>query len=266
MGIYAITGAPSGIGAAIGRQLKAQGHYVINISRRAAAEDAADVNISADLAMKAERGRVLEALYAAAPDGLDGFVSCSGVGPTQPADVIVSINYFAAREMTEGAYPLVEKKKGVILVVSSNSATLPQLNTELVDIMLNQNDEDAAVAYGKTLEGPAKYQAYQASKNAIARWVRRWSGSWAARGVRMNTIAPGATQTELMDQGVADPDFSANMINYPIPMLYNTGKFLPADDIAKVALFLLSPESVAICGAIIFADGGTDGFLRTEGL
>ena len=214
MGIYAITGASSGIGAAIGRQLKAQGHYVINISRRAAAEDAADVNISADLAMKAERGRVLEALYAAAPDGLDGFVSCSGVGPTQPADVIVSINYFAAREMTEGAYPLVEKKKGVILVVSSNSATLPQLNTELVDIMLNQNDEDAAVAYGKTLEGPAKYQAYQASKNAIARWVRRWSGSWAARGVRMNTIAPGATQTELMDQGVADPDFSANMINY----------------------------------------------------
>ena len=82
----------------------------------------------------------------------------------------------------------------------------------------------------------------------------------------MNTIAPGATQTELMDQGVADPDFSANMINYPIPMLYNTGKFLPADDIAKVALFLLSLESVAICGAIIFADGGTDGFLRTEGL
>ena len=150
MGIYAITGASSGIGAAIGRQLKAQGHYVINISRRAAAEDAADVNISADLAMKAERGRVLEALYAAAPDGLDGFVSCSGVGPTQPADVIVSINYFAAREMTEGAYPLVEKKKGVILVVSSNSATLPQLNTELVDIMLNQNDEDAAVAYGNT--------------------------------------------------------------------------------------------------------------------
>lgn len=63
-------------------------------------------------------------------------MSCSGVGPTQPADVIVSINYFAAREMTEGAYPLVEKKKGVILVVSSNSATLPQLNTELVDIML----------------------------------------------------------------------------------------------------------------------------------
>ena len=138
MGIYAITGASSGIGAAIGRQLKAQGHYVINISRRAAAEDAADVNISADLAMKAERGRALEALYAAAPDGLDGFVSCSGVGPTQPADVIVSINYFAAREMTEGAYPLVEKKKGVILVVSSNSATLPQLNTELVDIMLTQ--------------------------------------------------------------------------------------------------------------------------------
>ena len=43
MGIYAITGASSGIGAAIGRQLKAQGHYVINISRRAAAEDAADV-------------------------------------------------------------------------------------------------------------------------------------------------------------------------------------------------------------------------------
>lgn len=60
------------------------------ISRKGRCEDAADVNISADLAMKAERGRVLEALYAAAPDGLDGFVSCSGVGPPSLPDVIVS--------------------------------------------------------------------------------------------------------------------------------------------------------------------------------
>lgn len=216
--------------------------------------------------MKAERARALEELRAEAPEGLDGFVSCSGVGPSLPADVIVRINYFAALEMTEGAYPLVDKKKGVLLVVSSNSATLPQLNTELVGIMLDQNDGEAAAAYGKALEGPAKYQAYQASKNAIARWVRRWSGAWAARGVRMNAIAPGATQTELMDQGVADPDFSASMRNYPIPTLYGKGTFLPAGDIAKVALFLLSPESVAVCGAVIFAGGGTDGFLRTESL
>lgn len=266
MGVYAITGASSGIGAAIGRQLKEQGHRVINISRRTAGEEAADVNIAANLAVKAERARALEELRTVATDGLDGFISCSGVGPSLPADVILSVNYFAAKEMTEGAYPLVDKKKGVILVVSSNSATLPQLNTELVDILLNQNDEEGAAAYGKTLEGPNKYQAYQASKNAIARWTRRWSGAWAARGVRMNAIAPGATQTELMDQGVADPDFSASMRNYPIPMLYNTGKFLPADDIAKVALFLLGPESVAVCGAVVFVDGGTDGFLRTESL
>ena len=55
--------------------------------------------------------------------------------------------------------------------------------------------------YGKTLEGPAKYQAYQASKNAIARWVRRWSGFLGGSRRPQNTIAPGATQTELMDQG-----------------------------------------------------------------
>ncbi len=177
MGIYAITGASSGIGAAIGRQLKAQGHYVINISRRAAAEDAADVNISADLAMKAERGRVLEALYAAAPDGLDGFVSCSGVGPTQPADVIVSINYFAAREMTEGAYPLVEKKKGGHLGgVLKTSATLPQLTPNGGHHVEHKTMRTQRLPMVNTMEGPAKYQAYQASKECLSpAGVSRWS-------------------------------------------------------------------------------------------
>jgi len=261
MGVYAITGATSGIGASCAKMLKEQGHKVISISRGEGAD------IRADLSIKAERDRAIKELQAIAADGLDGFIANSGVGPSQPGERIVSLNYFAAKEMTEAAFPLVQKKDGVILVVSSNSANLPALNTELVDIMCNANDEEAARAYaGKLVDGD-KQQAYQGSKFAIGRWVRRNSSYYITHGVRMNAIAPGATWTKLMEEGLADPVFSDSMKTYPVPALYGKpglNGMQDPDDIAKVMLFLLSPESKAICGAFIYADGGTDGFMRTE--
>lgn len=257
MGVYAITGATTGIGAATRKMLMDQGHKVINI-------DIKDGDITADLAVKSERERALKELYTAAPDGLDCFISCAGVGPTEPAERILSLNFFGAKEMTEGAYPLVLKKKGTIVVVSSNSANLPGLNTKLVDMMCDGGDEEAVREEGKKLLGFQKQEAYQGSKFAIARWVRRNSSAWAARGVRMNAIAPGATLTPLLEAGLADPIFSTGMKTFPIPTHYGKEDFIMPEEIAEVILFLAGPVSSAINGVVLYADGGTDGFLRSE--
>lgn len=258
MGLYAITGATTGIGAATRKMLREQGHTVINIDIR-------EGDITADLAVKAERARAIAELQAMAPHGLDCFISCAGVGPTEPADRIMRLNFFAAKELTEAAYPLLMKKKGVALMVSSNSSTMSGLNTQLVDIMCEENDEEKAAAEGEKLQGPAKQQAYQGSKFAIARWVRRISGKWAARGLRINVIAPGATMTPLMEKGLADPDFTVGMKSFPLPTQYSQEEaYLSAEQIARCMLFLVSSAADCINGAVLFADGGTDALLRTE--
>lgn len=258
MGVYAITGATTGIGAAMKELLLNQGHQVINI-------DITGGDITADLAVKEEREKAVSELQKAVPpEGLDCFISCAGVGPTEPADRIMSLNFFGAREMTLGAFPLLKKKGGNALIVSSNSANLPNLNTELVNIMCDQNDEKRAQEEGRKLEGFHKQQAYQASKFAIARWMRRISASWAARGVRINAVAPGATLTPLLEAGLKDPYFSTGMKTFPIPCRYGTGEFLLPEEIANAMMFLVSPLASAINGAVLYVDGGTDGLLRTE--
>lgn len=258
MAYYAITGATTGIGAATKDMLEKQGHAVINI-------DIVNGDITADLADKAERKRAMEELAKRAPEGLDGFVACAEVGPSETPDRIVNLNYFAAKECTEAAYELLMKKKGVALIVSSDSATMTGLNTAIVDVLCDKNDEDAARAMALTLNGPEKQQAYQGSKFAIGKWMRRVSGKWAARGLRINAIAPGATMTPLMERGLADPDFATGMRSFPIPTMFGTeGGYLQPEDIAEVMLFLLDKASRSINGAVIFADGGTDGLLRTE--
>lgn len=258
MGLYVITGGSTGIGAATRKMLQDKGHEVINI-------DIQNGDITADLALPAERKRAIAEMEQKAAAGLDGFIACAGVGPTEPADRIMSLNYFAAKECTEAAFPLLKKKGGNALVVSSNSANMSGLNTELVAIMCDENDEAKAAAEGKKLQGPAKQQAYQGSKFSIAKWVRRNAGKWAARGVRMNAIAPGSTLTPLLEKGINDPDFTVGMKSFPVPTRYGMeGNYLTAEQIAHCMVFMLSPEADCLAGAVLYADGGTDALLRTE--
>lgn len=258
MALYVITGATTGIGAAVKKLLETQGHQVISI-------DIKGGNITADLSVKAERARAIKEMTERAANGLDGFIACAGVGPSEEPDRLVSLNYFAAKEMAESAYNLLMKKKGVALVVSSNSANMSGLNTDIVDALCDADDEQKAREMCAKLQGPEKQQAYQGSKFAIAKWVRRVSGKWGARGLRINAIAPGATMTPLLERGLADPDFKAGMRSFPIPTTYSRpGEFLLPDEIADVMVFLMSKGARCVNGAVIYADGGTDGLLRTE--
>lgn len=258
MATYVISGATTGIGAAVKKILLEQGERVINI-------DIVDGDITADLADRTQRERAISELLTQCPEGIDCFVANAGVGPTEEAPRIVSLNYFAVKEMCEAFYPLLLKKRGNIVVNSSNSANLPGHNYELIAAMTDENDENKAREIASALVGPAKQQAYQGSKYAIAKWVRRRSASWAARGVRMNAVCPGNTDTPLRTKGINDPDFSAGMKSYPLPVGFGSGiNYLQADQIAQVIVFMASPAGSALSGSILYADGGCDAMLRSE--
>lgn len=252
MGIYAITGGATGIGAAVKEQLRANGHQVI-------VADIKDADIIADLSTEDGRKAAVQGITAAAPDGLDGFVACAGLGPdVRPRSLITKVNYFGVVATVEGLKDLVAKKKGAIVVISSNSAPMPPVDEKYVGLML-AGDEAGACEHIDPLDG---HTAYASSKNAITRWTRRNSTAYAGDGVRMNAVAPGITKTPLSDRVFDDPDLGQAMKDFSNSVPLGTvGK---PEQIANAVCFLLSPQADFICGSMVFVDGGHDAMLRPD--
>lgn len=253
MGTIALTGSASGIGAATRARLERAGNRVIGIDIR-------DAEVIADLATPAGRAGALENVRRSAGGRLDGLVACAGVGPTsQPWSRIVSLNYFGAQAVLEGLRDLLEAgRPSAAVAVSSNSSTLPGMDTPLVQACLAGNEEEAC-RLAMTLDGT---QTYCGSKLALARWVRRSAPTpaWAGAGIRLNAVAPGAVQTPLLQVGLDDPQYGPAIRAFPVPL----GRFGDADQIAAVITFLLGPDAAFFCGSVVFVDGGTDAMLRPD--
>ena len=117
MGLYAMTGGATGIGDAIKRRLRDEGHEVVVV-------DIKDADILADLSTADGRKAAAEALRAAAPDGLDGLVTCAGLGSNVPDRALITqVNYFGTVELVEGLRDLLALRRGSVLLISSNSAS-----------------------------------------------------------------------------------------------------------------------------------------------
>ena len=252
MRTFAITGGATGIGAELRRQLQAQGHKVISV-------DIKQGDIVADLSTDAGRQTAIDGVRGLAPDGLDGFIPCAGLPPVaKPLSLIARVNYFAVVATVVGLRDLLEKKKGSVLLVSSNSAPMIATDDAFVQACL-AGDEDAACAEIDARDG---HTAYAGSKRAITLWMRRHIVEYAATGVRVNAVAPGITMTPLTDQVFADETFGSAMKEFGdmVPV----GNTAQPEDIANVMRFMLSEEASYVCGSVFFVDGGSDAMLRAD--
>jgi NAD(P)-dependent dehydrogenase (short-subunit alcohol dehydrogenase family) len=97
--------------------------------------------------------------------------------------------------------------------------------------------------------------AYSATKGAIAQITRQLAIEHAADGVRVNAIAPGAVDTAFVDTALAGaPDLRAARAD--IGASHPLGRMASAREIARVMVFLASPASSFMTGAVVMADGG----------
>ncbi|MEH6549505.1 MAG: SDR family oxidoreductase [Pseudomonadales bacterium] len=252
MGIYAMTGGATGIGAAIKEQLRAEGHEVVVV-------DIKDADIVADLSMAEGRQAAIDGILARAPEGLDGFVPCAGLGPVvKPASLVAKVNYFGSVVMVQGLKDAVAKKGGAIVMISSNSAPMGA-DEKTLELML-AGDEAGAIARVDEL-GDGQ-NAYGGSKLALTRWMRRNTTEYAHAGVRINAIAPGHTQTPLTEKVESDPQFGQLIKDFAatIPI----GRSGRPEDIANAVCFMLSDKASFMAGSVIFVDGGHDAMLRPD--
>ena len=102
------------------------------------------------------------------------------------------------------------------------------------------------------LFGVPKVLAYSAAKTACTGMVRGLAAEVSCEGVRVNAIAPGWIESEMLRKALSgDPERSAKIIGRT-PM----ASFGSADDIGWAATYLCSPAAKFVTGVVLPVDGG----------
>ncbi len=91
---------------------------------------------------------------------------------------------------------------------------------------------------------------YAASKAGVVALTKGLARTFAERGVRVNAIAPGVVDTGMTRIGLDDA--GRTQINEQIPL----GRIATSEEMASIALFLISSRSSYITGATVNASGG----------
>jgi len=243
-----VTGGGTGIGRAVAGRLAAEGAVVVICGRRAAALEQARAAITADVAdpgrvvavtadvTREEDVRAVAKALADRAQGLDVLVNCAGMMRFGRLDALDSagmrtmfdVNTFAPWRMSVAVLPLLRQRgAGAIVNIASISGTRP-------------------------FEGSG---AYCMSKAAIVMLTQVMALELAGEGIRVNAVAPGMVE----DTGLGDAAFSPAQVAASYDRfrpLHPLGRNGTPADVADAVLFLASPASSWITGAILPLDGG----------
>lgn len=247
-----ITGAGSGIGAALARSLADRGERVVGVDLR-------NAEFVADLADASARASLVERIsqqYSA----LDAVVACAGVmAPPAEVDTVISVNYFGVTKLLPLLLPLLHRGRRPRAVAICSTASLLELDIELIGLCL-AGDEGSARKRAQEAGGA---KTYSSSKRALIQWIRRTAvgADWAGRGVLLNGIAPGCVKTPMTLPLLASEE-GRELLAKSVPLAVQD--YAVPDDIAPLLAFLSGPENRYMVGQVTFCDGGSEVLLRGE--
>lgn len=238
-----VTGAASGIGAALVTQLR-DDCEVLALDRTALDPAPGVVPLCCDLADPAQVAAVVEELRGR----LDAVAHVAGVPGTAPAPTVLAVNVLAPVRLIGGLLPDMPPD-GAVVTVASIAAHRSDAPVEVVDELLACADP-AALAAWLDRHPHAGPEAYDVSKKALVRWTLLTAVRHLA-GVRLNSVSPGPVETPILadfraSMGEADIDRAAGAV----------GRHGRPEEAAAAVAFLLDPRASWIRGLDLPLDGG----------
>lgn len=106
------------------------------------------------------------------------------------------------------------------------------------------------------IRGNQNLVAYSASKGAVVALTRAMALDYAAQGIRVNCLCPGAIEDTRMVQGQLERSPDAERFRAALIAKHPMGRMARAAEVAAAALFLASDEASFITGVALPVDGG----------
>ncbi|MER7938076.1 MULTISPECIES: SDR family oxidoreductase [unclassified Streptomyces] len=237
-----VTGAGSGIGRATAVAFAQAGAHVLGVGRREKPlKDTAaiDGNIEILAIDVCEDGAPAQVVGAAVRrwGRLDHLVNNAGATAVMPlaetdkkvVQDLFALNVVAPSLLAHEALPHLRETSGTILNLSSTYGHRP-------------------------MAGGAHYAA---TKAAVEQLTRSWALELAAEGVRVNSIAPGPTRTDVMLHAGLSPEAANDMYAYERERI-PTHRIADAEEVAHWVLRLAEPAGRHATGQVITVDGGLE--------
>ncbi|EJL22723.1 SDR family NAD(P)-dependent oxidoreductase [Novosphingobium sp. AP12] len=235
--VVVITGGSDGIGLATAEHFAEEGAMVYITGRRQASLDDAvrqighgAVGVQGDVTNLADLTKLYERIERN-HGRVDVVFANAGMHEPVPLEAIEESHF----DSTFGL-----NVKAMVFTVQK---ALP-LMTQGGVIVLN-----GSIAGSKAYPGQSLYNA---SKAAVRSFARSWTNDLKDRGIRVNVIAPGATETQLIRDFFDKTPGAEEEVIKGVPL----GRLARLDDVARAVLFLASEESSFVAGHELFVDGG----------
>ena len=240
----AITGAQQGIGAAVARRAAREGaNVVVNWlddegAARAVADDIAAAGgrailVAGSVTEPDAARRIVEAgQELGGSRGLEGFVNNAGIFPRVPFLDLTDADWDAVHEVNLKGTFRCTQAAAKAMIEAGNAGSIVNL---------------ASVAAFRCSPDGAHYVA---SKAGVIGLTRAAALDLAPHRIRVNAIAPGLTDTAQPRYGMSEEELATAGAGIPL------GRIADADDIAALAVFLLSGESAHVTGQTLHVNGG----------
>ncbi len=238
--VAVVTGGSSGIGLATARRFVAEGAHVFISGRRQSELDRAKTQIGRNVTpvqgdaanlddldrlyrtVAAEKG-VVDIVFANA-----GFVELRTIDAVTPEhfDKTINTNLRGLLFTVQKALPLMKNGGSIVL------------NSSVVGVM-----------------GLRGHGVYGATKAGVRSFARTWAEELKDRGIRVNVVSPGATDTPIIDGQFATKE-QADSARAAFAERTPLGRIGRPDELASAVLFLASDDSSFITGIDLQVDGG----------